>query len=137
MGRRTCVNCMIPLYPEKNGAFQIEMAGTPPRPYRIRHCDIWACKRCGMAVTVGFPEGGTEEWMDSFADLLEKIRSDPTARIVYQYERLSDAARYGDSPPDVEIGPPTHANVRIVTLDEVEGMIDDSPFPRISPDASD
>jgi len=82
-----CQKCQCELRPVENGVRVIEMAGDPPKPYKIWHADLWGCRGCGLRVVNGFGhEPIARNWQANFEDILEKERTYP-GTIIYNYER--------------------------------------------------
>ncbi|MHA2064300.1 MAG: hypothetical protein ACXABY_07965 [Candidatus Thorarchaeota archaeon] len=118
MPTRTCAKCHLALYPKKNGAYLVVMAYHPPRPYKIYTCDIWACTRCHMEVAAGFSKTCIEHYEDEFAESWRLIKNKPYNIIIYQYENIEDAERYGDNPPDIPVGIEHAPPITITTIEK-------------------
>lgn len=78
----------------KNGIIVFEMAGL--RVYKIWHADAWVCPGCSKKIIAGFGQEGIGEWVDGFEEMVKRIRTDPNAVVVYEYEKLS--ARPDETP---------------------------------------
>lgn len=48
-----CVECELEMRPLKNGVFAEEHCDYD-KPYKIWHCDLWQCPKCGRQILAGF-----------------------------------------------------------------------------------
>ena len=49
-----CVKCEKALRPYLNGAYLVELYADNEKVYKIWHCDIWHCPKCGAKIVCGF-----------------------------------------------------------------------------------
>lgn len=88
MPRLVCPSCELTYTILKNGIIVFEMAGQ--RVYKIWHSDMWECRGCQKKILAGFGQEGIGEWEPGFEKMVERIKADSNAFIVYEYEKLSD-----------------------------------------------
>jgi hypothetical protein len=76
--------------PKTNGVFVFEMAGNPRSIawlYRIWQADLWRCPNCGFEIVSGFGNNPLmEHFQDGFDEFADRVKADPTATIIYDYE---------------------------------------------------
>lgn len=85
MPKMVCVKCQCAFRPEVNGTVVIEMASFGP--YKIWEADTWKCPGCGVEVVSGFGHRHIKEHYEAgFNELLHKIETDPSIKVVYDCE---------------------------------------------------
>jgi hypothetical protein len=77
---------------KKSGAYVLEMASTPPKPYKIWFADAVKCSGCGHVVITGFGDKPLAIHHEAgFAEYLEKVKNSETAKwgwLIEWHERL-------------------------------------------------
>ena len=85
-----CVKCQKAFQPYHNGAYLVELYANNKAVYKIWHCDIWICPKCGAKIVCGFGNNpfltnidGEENCRNFIKEIEEKESKE---WIVYDYE---------------------------------------------------
>ena len=87
-----CADCSIDMFPDRNGAWVIDMCMDPPEPYKVWAADRWACPVCNRKIMSGFSNHGVRREEDNFLELLNRALR---GEYIFNFEKLHHIQKYG------------------------------------------